>query len=66
MPASAVLLRGAREDPEAIFVLGICSSCVVAAGGQLGLWPRILPILREVSPGLKDITSRIVDTVGSA
>ena len=64
--ASCMLLRAARDDPDAIFALGVCESCVRTAGGHRQLWPIIIPILREASPGLRDISPQIVDVIGHA
>jgi hypothetical protein len=64
--ASCVLMRAARDHPIAIFAVGICQDCVQIAGGHQNLWATIEPILREASPGLRDITLRITATPGRA
>ena len=57
-------LRAARNDPKAIFVFEICESCAHAAAAHRHLWPVIMSILREASPGLHDISTRIAGAVG--
>jgi hypothetical protein len=64
--ASCVLMRAARDHPVAIFAVGICQDCVRIAGGHQNLWATIEPILREASPGLRDITLRIAGAPGRA
>ena len=42
------------------------ASCVRTTGGHRQLWPIIMPILREASRGLRDISPQIVDVIGHA
>lgn len=64
--ATAMVLRATRDDPKALFVIGLCLNCVRSAGGHSHLWPVIMPVLREASPDLQDISPRIVDETGHA
>jgi hypothetical protein len=65
--ASAMLLRAARDDAgRSIFAMGCCEDCVRSAGGHQHLWPVILKALREVSPGLRDLSPQLVDEAGHA
>ena len=63
---TALVLRAARDDPKAIFVIGLCLTCVRSAGGHSHLWPVIMPVLREASPDLQDISPKLADTTGHA
>ena len=64
--ASCMLVRAALDHPVAIFAVGVCQDCVRIAGGHQNLWATIEPILREASPGLRDITLRIAEAPGRA
>jgi hypothetical protein len=61
--SSMLLVRGACDYPV-IFALGICWECVAAVGGHNHLRPKILPVLRQISPGLRDI--HVIDAAGQA
>jgi hypothetical protein len=64
--ATAIVLRAARDDPKAIFVVGLCLDCVRSAGGHSHLWPILMPVLRGASPDLQDISPRIANVIGHA
>lgn len=44
----------------------LARTLINVAGGHRQLWPIIMPILREASPGLRDISPQIVDVTGHA
>jgi hypothetical protein len=57
---TAMVLRAALDDPSAILVIGVCPHCVRSAGGNSRLWPMIMPVLRDASLDLQDITQSVV------
>lgn len=62
---SVLLVRPVCDDPNrVIFAFGICAECVLTVGGHDHLLSNILPILREILPGLRDI--HVIDAVGHA
>lgn len=65
-PCTILVLRANCEAAKAVFALGICERCGVAAGGSTGLWAQILPLLRDAQPGLEDISDRISRVAGHA
>jgi hypothetical protein len=66
LAVTAMVLRAARDDPKALFVIGLCLNCVRSVGGHSQLWPVIMPVLREASPDLQDISPRLADEMGHA